>query len=167
MVFLAGPRQCGKTTIALSLVDDRTTHYLNWDIPEHRETILKQIWPTRAGTLALDEIHKYSRWRALLKGLYDQRHSDLKILVTGSAKLGIYHYGGDSLQGRYYLHRLHPLSVAELGIESQSELENLLELNGFPEPFFSNSKLEQQRWSRQYRSLLVREEIRDLSLIHI
>lgn len=54
------------------------------------------------------------RWRNFLKGLYDAR-PEQRILVTGSARLDLYRYTGDSLQGRYHHLRLHPLSVAELG----------------------------------------------------
>jgi len=41
MVFISGPRQVGKTTLAKSIIPDDTS-YLNWDIPSHRESILKR-----------------------------------------------------------------------------------------------------------------------------
>ena len=164
MVLLTGPRQTGKSTIAQSLASG-ADHYLSWDVAHGREQILKREWPREPGILALDEIHKYSRWRDLLKDLYDDIKLDFSVLVTGSAKLGFYPHGGDSLQGRYFLHRLHPLSVSELGVTDQAGLIELLSLSGFPEPFFSGSQQEQRRWSRQYRSLLVQEEIRDLEQV--
>ena len=55
-----------------------------------------------------DEIHKYRAWRGFLKGLWDGRRRGQRILVTGSARLDLYRHGGDSLQGRYHLLRLHP-----------------------------------------------------------
>jgi len=64
--------------------------------------------------LLLDEIHKYARWRNLLKGIYDTERSRCKILVTGSARLDYYRKGGDSLAGRYRYFRLHPFSLREL-----------------------------------------------------
>ena len=164
MVLLAGPRQSGKTTIAKQIIKE-PSHYLNWDDGDDRSMILERKWPTQDSILALDEIHKFKRWRNLLKGLYDKLGDNLKILVTGSAKLGFYHHGGDSLQGRYFFHRLHPLTIAELKITTQKDLEDLLVLSGFPEPFFSSSLEEKKRWSRQYRSLLVREDLRDLEQI--
>ena len=75
-----------------------------------------------------DEIHKYRRWRNYLKGLYDGRSRGQRILVTGSAKLDLYRFGGDSLQGRYHLLRLHPLSVAELGLKDSGSWTQLLTL---------------------------------------
>ena len=163
MVFVAGPRQVGKTTLGLSLSGARAG-YLNWDITEHRERILRRELPP-GSVWFFDEIHKYRSWRNYLKGLYDGRPADQQILVTGSARLDLYRYGGDSLQGRYHMLRLHPLSVAELGGMTGEQFEQLLTLGGFPEPFFSGSESEARRWSREYRNLLVREEIAGLERI--
>ncbi|MBI2295193.1 MAG: ATP-binding protein [Betaproteobacteria bacterium] len=163
MAFVAGPRQVGKTTLALSLPGARQG-YLNWDVAAHRERILRGELP--AGRLWIfDEIHKYRRWRNYLKGLYDGRPRGQRILVTGSGRLDLYRFGGDSLQGRYHLLRLHPFSVAELGIASARDFLGLLRLGGFPEPFLSGSETEARRWSREYRTLLVREEITALERI--
>jgi uncharacterized protein len=163
MVFVAGPRQVGKTTLARSL-DRGSVGYLNWDIAEHREKILKGELPP-AKLWVFDEIHKYRRWRNYLKGLYDGRVRGQRILVTGSAKLDLYRFGGDSLQGRYHLLRLHPLSVAELGVKDPSSWTQLLTLGGFPEPFLSGSETESRRWSREYRTRLIREDVASLERI--
>lgn len=163
MVFVAGPRQVGKTTLALSL-PDAERGYLNWDVPEHRERILKRELPV-SPLWVFDEIHKYRLWRDFLKGLYDGRRGEQRILVTGSAKLDYYRYSGDSLQGRYHLLRLHPLSPAELGLQTFGDLEQLLELGGFPEPFFGGAKVEARRWSREYRNRLIREELTSLERV--
>jgi uncharacterized protein len=163
MVLLSGPRQVGKTTLARSLPGG-AAGYLNWDIAEHRDRILRRELP--AGTLWIfDEIHKYRLWRNYLKGLYDGRKAGQRILVTGSARLEFYRYSGDSLQGRYHLLRLHPLSVAELGIQSPQEFASLLQLGGFPEPYFGGSEREARRWSRSYRDLLLREELASLERV--
>ena len=163
MVFVAGPRQVGKTTLSLSL-PDAEAGYLNWDVPEHRERILNRELPANPLWI-FDEIHKYHGWRNYLKGLFDVPEESRKILVTGSARLDLYRYSGDSLQGRYHLLRLHPLSVAELGIETPAELAELLTLGGFPEPFFEGSEVEARRWSRDYRRLLIQEEMVSLERV--
>jgi hypothetical protein len=163
MVFLTGPRQVGKTTLALSLPRARRG-YLNWDIAADRQRILRDELPP--GRLwVFDEIHKYRRWRNWLKGVYDGGPAGQQILVTGSARLDFYRYGGDSLQGRYHLLRLHPLSVAELGLAGRGEWRALLRWGGFPEPFFAGSDVEARRWSREYRNLLVREEVTGLERV--
>lgn len=164
MVFVAGPRQVGKTTLARSL-PGAEKGYLSWDIPEHRERMLKRELPA-APLWVFDEIHKYRLWRNFLKGLYDGKKPGQRILVTGSARLDLYRYSGDSLQGRYHLLHLHPLSVAELGITTRDEMLQLLTLGGFPEPFFGGSEVEARRWSREYRNLLIREELVSLERVH-
>ena len=167
MVFLGGPRQVGKTTIAkglLSLYNPEKGGYFNWDVSLHRENILKHQIPILP-LLVFDEIHKYRLWRNFLKGLYDIKPKEQKILVTGSARLDYYRYSGDSLQGRYHYLRLHPLSLAELKSDAQSDLMQLLELSGFPEPFFEGSAVQAKRWSREYRTRLIREDLLQLERV--
>jgi uncharacterized protein len=164
MVFMGGPRQVGKTTLAKSLLRNPVA-YLNWDFGEHRQKILAMEFPKQP-LLVLDELHKYRQWRNYLKGLYDVKKEQYKILVTGSARLDYYRFGGDSLQGRYHYLRLHPLSVAELGIHSKADFKSLLCLGGFPEPYFSGSADQARRWSREHREFLLQEELRDLETVH-
>ena len=166
MVFISGPRQAGKTTLAKHLCTnagyDTKKRYINWDSLADREKIMSEMFPSGSGFLILDEIHKFSRWRQIVKGLYDKRGSELQILVTGSARLDYYRRGGDSLQGRYHFHRLLPLTYSELNVKSPDSIDNLLTYGGFPEPFFMQSERQTKRWSREYRSRLVREDLADL-----
>jgi len=163
MVFLGGPRQVGKTTIAKSILG-KGKGYLNWDIAEDRELILRREFPV-SKLWVFDELHKYRRWRNYLKGIYDSAARDQRILVTGSARLDYYRFGGDSLQGRYHYLRLHPLSIAELKISNVRDLQALLKLGGFPEPFLSGSEKEARRWSREYRTRVVRDDLSSLEQI--
>jgi predicted AAA+ superfamily ATPase len=109
--------------------------------------------PAGQPLLVLDEIHKYRRWRNLVKGLYDRHKSRLKFLVTGSARLDHYRRGGDSLQGRYHYYRLHPFSLYELNPKpSSSDLAALLRFGGFPEPFLKQNARQWKRWQRERKS---------------
>lgn len=166
MVFLSGPRQVGKTTLAKEILTRSTsakslTGYFNWDDDEQRTMILKRSLK-RGGLIVFDEIHKYTRWRNYLKGLFDTDGEETQILVTGSARLDLYRRGGDSLQGRYFFLRLLPYSVAELNINTQSDLDHLITLGGFPEPFFSGSLKERNRWALSYRTRLFKEDVASL-----
>ena len=163
MVFIGGPRQVGKTTLAKEIMKKwgKTAAYMNWDRSIDRDKILKNQFPD-AKLIVFDEIHKYRRWRGLVKGLFDHLHPHVKILVTGSARLDYYRFGGDSLQGRYHYLRLHTLSVKELSLKTQTAFEQLLRLGGFPEPYFANSDRFAKRWSREYRQRLVREDLASL-----
>lgn len=162
MVFLAGPRQVGKTTLSQSIT--KNIDYMNWDIDKDRSRILNKEFKN-TDLWVFDEIHKYKVWRNYLKGIFDEFKNEKKILVTGSAKLDLLRKGGDSLQGRYHFLRLHPLSINELKGRKQSDLIELMELGGFPEPFFGSSKTEANRWTREYRQTLVRQEVATQELI--
>lgn len=142
MVFIGGPRQVGKTSLARSLLPDPACE-LNYDVAAQRRAILRQELPP-GDFWFFDEIHKFRGWRDYLKGLFDEHGRTRRILVTGSARLDLYRFGGDSLQGRYFYMRLHPFSVGELGGHADA-LPALLALGGFPEPFLSGSERYAQR----------------------
>jgi predicted AAA+ superfamily ATPase len=169
MVFLGGPRQVGKTTLALSLLDDaKATHpaYLSWDDPADRKLLLAGALPADQKLLVFDEIHKYRQWRGLIKGIYDKQHGSRKILVTGSARLDHYRKGGDSLQGRYHYHRLHPLSLYEINPNpAASDLDALLAFGGFPEPFLKADRRHWKRWQRERLSRVIQEDLISLEQV--
>jgi hypothetical protein len=164
MVLVSGPRQSGKTTMARAILSRRhrafAGRYLNWDDDEARTRVLKREFP-HDGLVVFDELHKFSRWRNFLKGLYDEHRAKLHILVTGSARLDLYRRGGDSLQGRYHHLRLYPLSLKEAGCT----LADLMALGPFPEPLLAGSATKARRWSREYRSRLVREDVASLERV--
>lgn len=193
MVFLAGPRQVGKTTLGQLIAGSfKNSLYFNWDIPEHRTRLIEN--PTFFETverrdsstplIILDEIHKYKNWKNYLKGVYDQFHKKYRFLVSGSGRLDIYQKGGDSLAGRYFLFHLWPFTIAELagdrldinefladplqidtgGVEELKSLwSQLSEQSGFPEPYLSGRKTTYRRWTKTYSQQLIREDIRDLT----
>lgn len=172
MAFIGGPRQVGKTTLALSLLgaDADATHpgYLNWDHPPTAARLRKGYLPPDQPRIVLDEIHKYARWRGLVKGLYDTEKGRREFIVTGSARLDHYRKGGDSLVGRYRYFRLHPFSLAELDAAvgpSPSHVESLLTFGGFPEPLFARDERMLRLWQRERITRVVREDLRDLERI--
>jgi predicted AAA+ superfamily ATPase len=171
MVFLVGPRQVGKTTLARQLMAGfQRTQYLNWDVVDDRRIILARSWSTRAQLLVLDEIHKMKDWKAFLKGAWDGRSPGQAMLVTGSARMDTFRQGGESLAGRYYTLRLHPVSVREWceseGAATEDALDLLMERGGFPEPLLADSPQEADRWRRQYLDDLVREDVQEISRVH-
>ncbi len=169
MVFLGGPRQVGKTILALSLLaGGNETHpaYLNWDNPAARRMLLQGALPGGERLIILDEIHKYKGWRNLVKGFYDTNKSRRQFLITGSARLDHYRRGGDSLQGRYHYHRLHPLSLYEISRRpTRSDLDHLLQFGGFPEPFIKGQARHWKRWQREHQSRIIHEDL--ISLEHV
>lgn len=169
MVFLTGPRQVGKTTLSHQLVAELGGQYLNHDVAQDRSLIVNQRWNSRAPLLVLDEIHKMRDWKAWLKGVYDGKPPAQQLLVTGSARLDTFRQGGESLAGRFFGWRLHPLSVREwctqTGASPDAALTHLLERGGFPEPCLAESNEQAERWRRQYFDGLVRDDVLEFSRI--
>lgn len=192
MVFIAGPRQAGKTTFSKQISESfKNRLYFNWDIhsdralffqnPDFFENVARRDDSTPL--IIFDEIHKYRNWKNYLKGAYDRFRDDYTFLVTGSGRLDIYRKGGDSLAGRYYMLHLFPLTISELSklnldmsdfmrdplqlsIDNDERLiatwNDLKELSGFPQPYLSGKKLTYRRWSSTYSRQLIREDIRDI-----
>lgn len=165
MVFIGGPRQCGKTTLAKSFLKQfNQALYLNWDRVADRKRILNTEWKDENKLLILDEIHKYKKWKSLMKGLFDTEKDQHKFIVTGSARLDLYQRGGDSLLGRYHYWRLHPFSLYDLpeGVSKSDAFKRLMTVGGFPEVFLDNDQREARRWREERSRRIIQEDIRDL-----
>lgn len=169
MVFVGGPRQVGKTTMARAILDasPQGGRYFNWDYDEDRRDILNKRWHDRDRLLVFDELHKYPRWKGWLKGIYDVSHEHHSFLVTGSARLDVYRRGGDSLMGRYHYWRLHPFTLDEIppGMTPEDAYGRLMTVGGFPEPFLDGDEREARRWRKERFDRVLREDIRDLEPI--
>ena len=185
MAFVAGPRQVGKTTVCRSLGDV----YFNWDNADDRRLLLRgpavlaealQLDRLRAKppVAVLDELHKYPKWKPLLKGFFDTRGDRVRLLVTGSSRLDVFRRGGDSLMGRYLLYRMHPWSVSEClrtglpaheiqppGEVATADWEALWEHGGFPEPFLRRDTRFTRRWRSLRQEQLSREDLREVAHI--
>ena len=194
MLFVAGPRQCGKTTLAeMVLGKVGIGRYWNHDIPEdqalltQKPSFFEEIDRKKGDKplIVFDEIHKYPRWKNVLKGAYDRSRKEFRFLITGSGRLDLYQRGGDSLAGRYLLYHLFPFTIQELIgkkapmeaflknpdelpedlPETQSTWKVLERFGGFPEPYSRGTESFYRRWTQAYSRQIVREDIRDLSAI--
>jgi len=99
MIFIAGPRQVGKTTVARLAQGERGC-YVNWDNLADRKILLKgpdamathcglSLLREERGFIVFDEIHKYAKWKSFLKGFFDVYGDQYKIIVTGSGRLDV------------------------------------------------------------------------------
>jgi uncharacterized protein len=187
MLFLSGPRQVGKTTLVASTICKESAGYFNWDSKKVRLAYQKDpdFFASPASEwICFDEIHKRPKWKDILKGIYDDYKDSHKFVITGSARLETFKKSGDSLVGRYFHTRLFPINLpdltkndfqlpdraadlAELASSSPDmrELDDLLALGGFPEPFFSGSENFWKRWSSNHNDLIVQEDLKDLTRV--
>jgi predicted AAA+ superfamily ATPase len=186
MVFVSGPRQVGKTTMCEAVAST----YLSWDDEDVRRAIQSgqravadkyalNVAAESEKVLVYDEIHKYSKWKQFLKGFYDLYGRNLRIVATGSAKMDVYKKGGDSMMGRYFPYRMHPLSVAELLdvsipderiVRSPKRLSDdewtaLVRFGGFPDPFVNRDVRFSRRWNSLRFEQLLKTDMRDLTRI--
>jgi predicted AAA+ superfamily ATPase len=106
-------------------------------------------------------------WKNYLKGVFDTKPKTMRLLVTGSARLDAYDRIGDSLAGRYFRHRLLPLSLSELKQSNESvDIDKLLERGGFPEPYFADNVNDANRWRAQYMHSLLSTDVFEIETIH-
>lgn len=176
---------CSKTTVCRSIGEA----YLNWDNTDDRRRLLRgpaalaEALPldrlrARPLVAVLDELHKYTKWKVLLKGCFDTHGDRVRLIVTGSSRLDVFRRGGDSLMGRYWLYRMHPWSVGEClrtnlparEIQPPAELtsadwEALWEHGGFPEPFLRRDSRFTRRWRSLRQEQLAREDLRELAQV--
>ena len=194
MIFLSGPRQSGKTTLAKQIAKTyKDSFYFNWDSSADKTMLIKKpeffedMGRQGAGKplVIFDELHKYRKWKNYLKGTFDKFNERYQFLVSGSGRLNVFQKGGDSLAGRYFQFYLWPLTLSELAgkrLSFQSFMQNplqfiesnhetariwmqLAKLSGFPEPYLSGEESIYLRWSKNYRQVLIREDIRQTTEI--
>ncbi len=164
---------------------NRNPHFLKAKIATEKQKPL----------VAFDEIHKHKHWKNILKGLYDLHREEAQFIVTGSARLDYFRQSGDSLVGRYFSYRMLPLGLSEamgdmqqisndedlfseskdmkllsllndISVKPAKEIfEQMMIFGGFPEPFLRANKRFSTKWRRDYKSLLLYEDLRDLSRI--
>jgi uncharacterized protein len=161
--------------------------------PLYFRNIILSKFQVKPVPVVFDEIHKHKNWKNILKGIYDPNKDKMNLLVTGSSRLGVYRKSGDSLVGRYFSFQMFPLSLPEAtgdfsfllnddgplpkgdslirligkaeNKNARDELDKLLTFGGFPEPFLKGSPRFLRRWHAEYKSLLTKEDVRDLSRI--
>jgi predicted AAA+ superfamily ATPase len=165
IILLTGPRQVGKTTLSKMICQDYD--YFNYDNPEHRLALLERSWDRKKDLVIFDELHKLKKWKSWLKGIYDTETRPPALLVTGSAKLDTYRKVGDSLAGRFFQFRLHPLDLKEIRktIDSKdlsSALDRLLLFGGFPEPYMKGTARFYNRWKRSHLDIILKQDLIDL-----
>ncbi len=169
IILITGPRQTGKTTLTKGLSKD--FDYFNFDNLDDRISLQKKSWDRSKPLVIFDELHKLKNWKSWLKGIYDTEGIPPALLVTGSAKLDTYRKAGDSLAGRFFQFRLHPLDLKEihsfLAPENLDDaLDRLLSNGGFPEPYLNGTIRFYNRWKKSHLDIILKQDLIDLERVH-
>ena len=165
IILLSGPRQVGKTFLSKGL--STSYDYLNYDNFEDRILLLKKQWDRKKSLLILDEVHKMTKWKVWLKGIYDKEGLNPSILVTGSARMDNMKKVGDSLAGRHFQYRMHPFDLKELKnyYDVQEIYKRLMTVSGFPEPFIEAKESFYNKWKKSHLDLILRQDLIDLESV--
>lgn len=163
-VALFGPRQAGKTTLALTLGEQLGALYLDLESERDRAKLAEPelYLADHLGKLViLDEIHRAPGLFPVLRGLIDRaRREGVEnglYLLLGSASLDLLKQSGETLAGRVSYLELDPFDVIEVGVET-SERDRLWLRGGFPDSFLASSDARSLRWRLDFiRSYLERD----------
>lgn len=176
IILITGPKQSGKTTLTGMF---RGTHfYLNYDNEDDRHIYHDKSWDRKKDFVIFDELHKMKNWKRWLKGIFDKEGTQPKLIVTGSARLDTLKKMGDSLAGRYFQYRIHPLDIRELvkvnkNVHRKKAIEKILEYGGFPEPFIQGNRKFYNLWKKTHLDIILKqdmiylENLRDIRSVEI
>jgi predicted AAA+ superfamily ATPase len=161
-VALLGPRQVGKTTLALEVARNTPHVYLDLESDRDRGKLAQPELYLESHLdklVILDEVHRAPGLFPVLRGLIDQARrsgrASGQYLLLGSASLDVLQQSGETLAGRIAYLELGPLNVLETG---QGALDNLWLRGGFPQSLTAPSDARSLRWRENFiRTYLERD----------
>jgi uncharacterized protein len=154
-VAILGPRQVGKTTLALSLVEQigKRALYLDLELPSDRAKLSDPelyLGEHEDRLVVLDEIHRLPGIFRTLRGLIDKRRRKGnragQFLLLGSASIELLQQSAESLAGRIAYEELRPFSLLEVAERGEKEADHLWVRGGFPDSFLAAGDEESFEW---------------------
>lgn len=171
VVVILGPRQVGKTTLALALARsavDKPIHYLDLELNsdlaklDDAESYLRRF---ENQLLVIDEVQRKPELFPVIRALVDLRKRNGEraghFLLLGSASRNLLQQSSESLAGRIRYLELNPFSVSELNINDPLgfNLEKSWFRGGFPDSYLAESETQSQNWRRDFISTYVEKDI--------
>ena len=156
---LLGPRQCGKTTLALQFAKQYGENYHHFDL-ENPEDLLALSQPLRAlenlsGLVVIDEIQRLPDIFPILRVLVDRNQA--RYLILGSASRDLIRQSSETLAGRIGYVELTPFQLDE-----SLDLSLLLQRGGFPRSYLADSAEESYLWRDAYIQTFLERDIPNL-----
>ena len=164
-VGLLGPRQVGKTTLALEIARERPSIYLDLESPADRAKLAEPELYLANHTdklIILDEVQRMPELFRVLRGAIDkgrrQGRRTGQFLILGSASLELLQQSSESLAGRIAYRELTPLLADEVGGAAGKKLDALWVRGGFPESWFAANDTASLEWRQAFiRTYLERD----------
>jgi predicted AAA+ superfamily ATPase len=161
-VVLLGPRQAGKTTLALQIGEQEASVYLDLEDEDERAKLANPVLylaDHERELVILDEVHRVPELFQRLRGIIDRgrRHGKAngRFLLLGSAAMDLLRQTGESLAGRISYLELGPFDALEV---DSAVIETLWVRGGFPRSFLAESDDLSMEWRRNFiRTYLERD----------
>src|SRR5690554_529833 len=164
VVALIGPRQVGKTTLALQIAELETQwHHFDLEDPRDLARLAEPSLALRPleGLVIIDEIQRKPDLFPLLRVLADRKARKARFLVLGSASPALIQDGSESLAGRIAFHQLRGFSLAEVG---ESHAQELWLRGGFPLSTLATDDDASAQWREQFIQTFVQRDLPQLGL---
>jgi predicted AAA+ superfamily ATPase len=157
VVALLGPRQCGKTTLARTLLAPDSPNYFDLEDPVTLRSLEapKSVLGNLEGLVVIDEAQRKPELFPVLRVLADRDRNPARFLLLGSASPDLSRQAAESLAGRVEILEMGGFSLRELGTKHE---QNLWIRGGFPRSVLAGTETDSYVWRRQFiRSFVERD----------
>ena len=158
VVLLLGPRQCGKTTLARTVVAPSHPNYFDLESPADLARLAQPMTALAGlrGTVVIDEVQRLPELFPTLRVLVDRKPLPARFLVLGSASPEMLRQSSESLAGRVEIVELAPFTIAECGSDC---LDKRWLRGGFPRSFLARTAADSIAWRRNFLSTLIERDL--------
>lgn len=158
---VVGPRQCGKSTLVMNLLEGRQDHlYLDLERPSDLKRLEQPEWffqSQKKFLICLDEIQRKPELFPLIRSLVDNWQGNGHFLILGSASRDLLRQSSESLAGRISYKRLTPFLWNE--IKNISGLEEYIHKGGYPRSFLKKDNLTSLNWRKDFISTFLERDL--------
>jgi len=158
VVILAGPRQCGKTTLARELLPEDSVNYFDLEDPAslaRLEEPMTALTPLK-GLVVIDEVQRRPDLFPVLRVLADRKENPARFLILGSASGDLLRQSSESLAGRLERVTIGGFSLQELGAEAE---QRLWLRGGFPLSYLAGNEADSNSWRKSFIQALLERDL--------
>ncbi|MCP4701911.1 MAG: ATP-binding protein [Gammaproteobacteria bacterium] len=157
IVVLAGPRQCGKTTLARELLAEDSVNYFDLEDPADLARLDEPMTALRPleGLVVIDEVQRRPDLFPMLRVLVDRRDNPARFLILGSASGNLLRQTSESLAGRMERVIMNGFSLAELGRQAE---QTLWLRGGFPPAYLAAGESDSVMWRKNFIQTLLERD---------
>jgi uncharacterized protein len=159
---MLGPRQCGKTTLALAIREYfDISHHFDLEDPDDLEKLSapKVLLGAMKGLVIIDEIQRRPELFPYLRVLVD-RNPDIKLLILGSASRDLIHQSSETLAGRIKYIEIFPFKLEEV-----NNIDVLWNRGGFPKSYLSRKENESYAWRKEYITTFLERDLSNMGFM--